>query len=351
MKLKHQNLKGHSIKRKWLTMILFGVLMSLLLVAQVHAGLDLSLELQNSPGEVKDSKSLNINVTLKNSSNSTEHLKSPFLAGLMFQSCETPYDGPYGPNYSPHHNYDITFLAPQDFFNTIDLAPGKSVRLPFVALKPTSSILPGSYSICNAALQFGYDGLFARSTNSYDWSVLPDANSHVAFVKVAVDLDTASAWDLMSGHAWIEITDLATDHIDTWGTWRDSLFGGSLYPDEELGRITGAEATRSMFVTQKQLDLLLKVIDKYRKKGGSGWSFLNNCTAFAKDAWKSVSGEKINTYFIEDLGFPRPIWPNPISAMYWIIDKNDGTSDRTINQCDSPYCDSPCPAPAIFCER
>jgi hypothetical protein len=175
----------------------------------------------------------------------------------------------------------------------------------------------------------------------------------VAFVKVAVDLEAPSSWEIMSGHAWIEIIDLSSEEEkrETWGTWKNPDFydqNGFLHPNRELYR--SPAASRSLFVTKKQYDKLRRVIDKYKSKGDLAWGFLNNCTAFAKDAWQSVSGEKIDTYCIEDYGFPRPVWPNPISVMYSIIDLNGGVSDRTINQCNSPYCDSICPPFAAFCK-
>lgn len=206
-----------------------------------------------------------------------------------------------------------------------------------------------TWAVWNNFIGNGVTGIFnVRCVRGGSLFTTVKDDSHVAFVKVAVDLAPGSGPDIITGHAWIEVIDLLSGTRKTWGTWEDadSLFG-SLYPNRELNR--SPAASRSLFVTKKQYDNLMVVVDKYESKDDHAWSLLNNCTAFAKDGWKSVSGEKIDTYFIEDLGFPRPIWPNPISAMYSIIDLNGGFSDRTINKCDSPYCASTCPPPAIFC--
>ena len=184
------------------------------------------------------------------------------------------------------------------------------------------------------------------SPKKTDFNVLSD-ESHVAFVKVSVDLAEGSMDNTIAvGHAWIEIFDLSSKEKETWGTW-GNLEPIGLYTNKELYR--SALASRSMFINQKKYDALHKLIESYSSKGEKAWGFKNNCTAFAKDSWKAVSDEKINVYFVEDFGFPRPTWPNPVSIMYWIIDENGGVSDRTINECNSPFCESTCPEPAIFC--
>lgn len=218
----------------------------------------------------------------------------------------------------------------------------------------------------------GYTGLHARRVGSAPWAIWGQQtmgafrvmgkptsgsggnkdDSHVAFVKVATDLAEPSSgfFDLSTidaGHSWIEVINLSSQEKQTFGTWRTTLSGGEIFLNRELNR--SPLASRSLFVSKKQYDKLWDVIAKYYSKGKNAWGFKDNCTAFATDGWKAVSSEKINPYFVEDLGFPRPTWPNPVSVMYSIIDLNGDMSERTLNKCNSPYCTSPCPPPAIFC--
>jgi hypothetical protein len=170
---------------------------------------------------------------------------------------------------------------------------------------------------------------------------------HVAFVKVATDLTEPGSIPIITGHSWIEVIELQSGERQTWGTWGNESPQG-LYQDKELDRIPAA--SRSLFVTQKQYDTLMKVVGNYEAKGESAWSLWKNCTQFAKDGWKSVSQETIDTLLIRDVGFPRPIWPNPISVLYSILELNDGLADRTTNTCNSAFCVALCPPFAALCE-
>lgn len=124
--------------------------------------------------------------------------------------------------------------------------------------------------------------------------------------------------------------DLQHDKRQSYGT----------YPD--LGLQNGIDldlkpyAARSMFVTQEQLNRLSGVINDYEQKGKDAWGYWKNCTDFAQKAWDAVSGDIINT--------PRTFqWPNTFAFYDSIVEMNGGVIDRTINECNSDYCSSPCP--------
>lgn len=101
---------------------------------------------------------------------------------------------------------------------------------------------------------------------------------------------------LLSGHSWIEYQPDG-GAAKTYGTWGNNPLGegsnsNGLNVDLEKGKV--GDAHRSVRLNDEQEKKLFAKIEEYKGKGQKGWGYLSPCSAFAADAWKTATGEKLD---------------------------------------------------------
>lgn len=107
-----------------------------------------------------------------------------------------------------------------------------------------------------------------------------------------IKIHSSGSGDILSGHSWIEYT---TDAgvTNTYGTWGNNPTGNGngLFEGLESGRTS--DASRSMQINDEQEARLFGTIAKYKQAGKDGWGYLNPCSGFAAEAWKSATDESL----------------------------------------------------------
>lgn len=100
----------------------------------------------------------------------------------------------------------------------------------------------------------------------------------------------------LGNHSWIEYAQdpAKPDESTTYGTWGNRNPPG-LRVNEEKSFTYPDVATREMNLTDAQEEKLKKEIERYKKMGPEGWTYLSPCSTFAADAWLAATGETLKT--------------------------------------------------------
>ena len=136
----------------------------------------------------------------------------------------------------------------------------------------------------------------ARMTDSHSWIVFtPDGGVRTSYgtfgFGVQADRGLNQDWEL--------------DH------WEE-------YADRSEYDVT----SRTMWIDDAHEAALMAIIDSYRKQGADGWTGSKTCSTFARDAWRSATGEQL---VVKKKG---QLYPNPVTLMNSIRKINRGLDAR-----------------------
>jgi len=99
------------------------------------------------------------------------------------------------------------------------------------------------------------------------------------------------------GHSWIAYTPDGGAKT-TYGTWGNNPSGrpNGLLENEEIARGAGlGDASRTTWIDDIQEQRLRALIEQYRSNGSGAWSYEDNCSVFAREAWRAATGEELDT--------------------------------------------------------
>jgi hypothetical protein len=78
-----------------------------------------------------------------------------------------------------------------------------------------------------------------------------------------------------------------------------------------VGYVFTPDCTRSGHLNDIQEKILLNYIEKVKEQGADGWSYYNNCSDFASNAWNKATNEKLdpsNEWVSTPKGLKKDIW-------------------------------------------
>lgn len=186
------------------------------------------------------------------------------------------------------------------------------------------------YSIDPSRFQYAYGYLrFKRTDGAIADLPLTISEQTQSVARLSINTTfKVSPVGLFAGHAWIGVENLHTADLNTFGTFPyGGLTSGYMYADIELNdKRYRPEASREMFLTQRQYDALFRTVDAYQALGDGAWSVGANCTQFASNAWSATTGEP----------FTDLVLPSLLSVA--IKTANDGKKSLTVNTCAGPLC-------------
>lgn len=138
---------------------------------------------------------------------------------------------------------------------------------------------------------------------------------------------------MMSGHAWISYVPDGGAKT-TYGTWGNNPtgVGNGLFENLETGRLS--DASRTMYLDDAAESKLMKRIQEYRKMGENAWELGSPCSAFARDAWMTATGENLNSNW-GPINNPTTLKESIIAANGGIRNHNVATTTNTASSASS----------------
>jgi RHS repeat-associated protein len=141
---------------------------------------------------------------------------------------------------------------------------------------------------------------------------------------------SAPIWD---GHSWIVYTEDGGDRT-SYGTFGFGVAAPrGLNQDWEIsnwqtyaGRSTNDVVSRTRWIDDAHEAALRAIIDSYQKQGADAWQSQKTCSTFARDAWRSATGENPTVKKDGDN------WPNPLTLMESLRKMNGGLDARVFRR-------------------
>ncbi len=135
-----------------------------------------------------------------------------------------------------------------------------------------------------------------------------------------------SSTSISTGHSWITYRQDGGE-TTTYGTYNNNPGGrgNGLVQNWEKDNpgVYLPEASRTSHISDADEARLFATIDSYRK---TGWSFRSPCSRFARDAWRSATGERLrDSKYVDGQS-------NPTSLKVSIKEANGGQAQKTIPQ-------------------
>ncbi len=138
---------------------------------------------------------------------------------------------------------------------------------------------------------------------------------------------------LTSGHSWIEFTPDGGTKVScgTWGNNPDNQ-GNGLHENMEIRHRAVGDASRTTHIGDAAEARLMKVIERYRRRGPDAWSNENTCSRFARDAWRAGTREDLESWRNFRFLFQDNWHHSPSVLKDSIIRANGGVTKLTVPQ-------------------
>lgn len=107
----------------------------------------------------------------------------------------------------------------------------------------------------------------------------------------------------ISGHSWITYT-TDSGNTKTYGTWGNNPDGKGYGLLEDVELSMRGDTSRSMHLDDSAEQRFLNEVQRYKDMGENGWGYTNPCSGFASDAWKSATGEFLDSRNIFGISTP-----------------------------------------------